>query len=72
MKTRVTVSLERDLVPRAKRHADRLGLSLSALIEQDLQRAVNSGRRFSEAWRGKLSLADRPDSRYRQLAAKHQ
>jgi hypothetical protein len=73
MKTKVTITLERDLVPRAKRFAASRGTSLSAVIESALRRLTASeDPRFSAKWRGKFRPADRrSDTRYKELAEKY-
>ncbi|MBI4419821.1 MAG: ribbon-helix-helix protein, CopG family [Gemmatimonadetes bacterium] len=72
MKTKLTVTIDRDLLPRAKRHARSRGVSLSRLIEAAL-RDLSAGdtRSFSQRWRGKFRPAGRSDLRYRTLAKKY-
>lgn len=72
MKTKLTVTIDEDLVPQAKRHAHARGLSLSQLIENAL-REMGAGEAvpFSQRWRGKFRLAGREDERYRALGRKH-
>ena len=41
MKHELTVTLDAELVPAAKRYAHSLGVSLSSLIEQSLREIVN-------------------------------
>lgn len=72
VKTKVTVTLERDLVPRAKRYARARGVSLSHLIEVALREmSANETASFAQRWRGKFRPASRTDERYRALAAKY-
>jgi hypothetical protein len=73
MKTKVTITLERELVPRAKRFAAARGTSLSAVIESALRRLTASeDPRFSAKWRGRFRPADRRgDTRYKELAEKY-
>jgi len=71
MKAKLTVSIDEEVVPRAKRYAQSQGLSLSALIEEDLRRIVALPNRFSERWRGKLTLSPKQSARYRRLTRKH-
>ncbi len=75
MKTKLTVTIDEELLPKAKDHARSLGVSLSQLIERALRDMSESeSPSFSERWRGKLRAADRPDSkdeRYRRLAEKY-
>ncbi len=72
LKTKLTVTIDEDLVPRAKRHARSRGLSLSQLIENAL-REMSAGETasFSHRWRGKFRPAARADERYRALTKKY-
>lgn len=72
MKTKLTVTIDEELVPRAKRFARSRGVSLSRLIEDSLRQLSASGSRsFSERWRGTFRPAVREDARYRRLADKY-
>jgi post-segregation antitoxin (ccd killing protein) len=73
MKTKLTVTIDEELVPRAKRYARGQGVSLSSLIESALIEMTARGETapFSERWRGAMVLADRDDERYRALAEKY-
>lgn len=73
MKTKVTVSLDEELIPRAKRSARRRGISFSELVEASL-RSVTEEREatsFSQRWRGKFQPAGGDDERYRALAKRY-
>ncbi|MFQ5789578.1 MAG: DUF6364 family protein [Acidobacteriota bacterium] len=72
MKTKLTVTIDEALLPKAKSYARSRGVSLSQLIEQAL-RAMSSAEQscFSRRWRGKLRPANRRDERYRRLAEKY-
>jgi hypothetical protein len=72
MKTKLTVTIDEELVPKAKRYARGHGMSLSQLIERVL-REVSSGQHpsFSQRWRGAFRPAERDDERYRALAKKY-
>ena len=75
MKTKLTVTIDEELLPKAKDHARSLGVSLSQLIERALRDMSEAERpSFSERWRGNLRAADRADrkdERYRRLAEKY-
>jgi hypothetical protein len=71
MKTKLTVTIDEELIPRAKRYARGKGMSLSSLIERDLMRDLASESPFSQRWRGKLTPADKDEARYRRLIKKH-
>jgi hypothetical protein len=72
MKTKLTITVDRELVPNAKRYARSRGMSLSAVIEDALRGlAEGEGRSFAERWQGKFVLAERDDERYRALVKKY-
>jgi hypothetical protein len=72
MKTKLTITVEQDLVPRAKRYARRQGLSLSAVIENALRDLAGpEDRTFVEKWRGQFELVERDDERYKALMEKY-
>ena len=72
MKTKLTVTIDEELVPLAKQYARTRGVSLSQLIETAL-RQINFDKRssFSERWRGKFRATGRDDARYRALEKKY-
>ncbi len=73
MKQKLTITVDADLVPLAKRYARSRGVSLSSLIEQSLREvAGDPAPSFSSRWRGKFRPAEREgDSRYDALAEKY-
>ena len=72
MKTKLTVTIDEDLVPAAKKKARARGLSLSQLIENSLRDLDSEpGEPFSRRWGGRFVPADRNDELYRALAKKH-
>ncbi|MGD8279241.1 MAG: DUF6364 family protein [Gemmatimonadota bacterium] len=72
MKTKLTVTIDRDLLPTAKRFARGKGVSLSSLIEDALREKIEPERPgFVDLWRGAFRLAGRDDDRYRGLAEKY-
>lgn len=74
MKAKLTVSIDGDLLPRAKCSARRRGVSLSSVIEHALDRFTKEDSpSFSEKWRGRFQVrgdADH-DPRARELSAKY-
>ena len=72
MKQKLTINMDRELVPKAKRYARSQGVSLSSLIESQL-REVISGQdsSFASHWRGEFEPAGREDPRYGALARKY-
>ncbi len=72
MKTKLTVTIDERLVPKAKQFARSRGLSLSQLIENALREmGADEAGSFSRRWRGKFLLARHDDARYRALAKKY-
>lgn len=72
MKTKLTVTIEEQLIPRAKQRAKADGVSLSQLIERELEKLTSDGGpTFADRWRGKFRAADRNDERYKTLAKKY-
>ncbi|HEX7184876.1 MAG TPA: DUF6364 family protein [Thermoanaerobaculia bacterium] len=72
MKTKLTVTIDEELIPKAKRYARQRGISLSQLIETSL-RSTTEGEEttFSQRWRGKFEPANRDDERYKALAKRY-
>lgn len=72
MKTKLTVTIDEELVPLAKQYARARGVSLSQLIETAL-RQISCDKRpsFCKRWRGKFRAANRDDARYRALEQKY-
>ena len=72
MKAKLTVTIDEDLIPKAKAEARFQGVSLSDLIERALRGLTLEKRRpFSARWRGRFKAARRQDDRYKALAEKY-
>ena len=73
MKQKLTITVDADLLPVAKRYARSRGVSLSSLVEQSLREMTGEYvPSFSERWRGKFRAAERDDDpRYDALAKKY-
>ena len=72
MKAKLTVTIDEDLIPKAKEQARSQGLSLSDLIERALRGLTLEKRQsFSARWRGGFKAARRKDDRYKALAEKY-
>ncbi|MCY3787091.1 MAG: DUF6364 family protein [bacterium] len=68
----MTITVDAELIPVAKRYARSRGLSLSSLIEQSLrEKAGAHGASFSARWRGRLRAVPRDDPRFEALARKY-
>lgn len=72
MKKKLTITVDAELIPRAKRYARSRRVSLSSLIEQSLRdMAGGDTPSFSSRWRGRFQAAHRDDPRYDKLARKY-
>ena len=72
MKKKLTITIDAELLPRAKRYARSRGVSLSSFIEQSLKEvAGEDSPSFATRWRGRFKPADRRGPRYDALARKY-
>jgi post-segregation antitoxin (ccd killing protein) len=71
MKRKLTITVDGELLPRAKQYARSRGVSLSSLIEASLREmAVADTPSFASRWRGRFEAARRDGGRYEALARK--
>ena len=69
MKRKLTVTVDGELLPRAKQNARSRGVSLSSLIEAPLREmAAADTPSFASRWRGRFEAAGRDGGRYDPLA----
>ena len=72
MKKKLTITVDDEVLPRAKRYARARGVSLSSLIEASLREiAAEDTPSFASRWRGRFEAGGRNDERYRALARKY-
>lgn len=72
MKKKLTITVDAELIPRAKRYARSRRVSLSSLIEQSLREMAGKDTpSFASRWRGRFQAANRDDPRYENLARKY-
>ena len=72
MKTKLTITIDTEILPLAKRYARARGVSLSSLVEQSLRNVTEKeATSFTQRWRGRLQAARRDDPRYDALARKY-
>lgn len=72
MKTKLTLTVEKDLIPRAKRHAHARGDSLSGLVEKAMHDIIQTdGTSFSDRWRGKFKASRRRSARFKALSRRY-
>lgn len=73
MKTKLNLTIDEELVPLSKAFAKKHGKSVSELVETLLREVVAANEpTFSEKWRGKFSVAEKPDPRYAALKQRYQ
>ena len=73
MKTKFTLTVDRDLLRKAKRYARAHGVPLSELIEASMRQLQSDerGPTFASRWRGKFVPAKARDERNEALAKKY-
>ena len=72
MKQKLTITVDADLVPSAKRYARSRGVSLSSIVEKSLREvATERDESFSSRWRGRFQAAERNVPRYDALEGKY-
>ena len=72
MKTKLTITVDRELVPKAKRVARERGVSLSSIIEGALRELTAPDLpTFSERWRGAFEWAEPTDAHAQALRDKY-
>ena len=72
MKKKLTITVDAELLPVAKRYARSRGVSLSSIIEQSLRELAGAQTLpFSSRWRGQLQAAHRDDPRFDALSRKY-
>ena len=72
MKKKLTVTIDADLIPKAKRYARMRRVSLSSVIEDSLRSLTeDEAAPFAERWRGRFEAASAEDDRFRSLSEKY-
>ncbi len=74
MKTKLTVTIDEKLLPRAKEYARGRGVSLSEVIEatlRELSAGSGTDSSFANRWRGRFRPARKNERRYQLLAKKY-
>ena len=71
-KIKLTITVDADVLPRAKRYARSRGVSLSSLLNASLhEMAADQAPSFVDRWRGAFQAAEKDDPRYEALADKY-
>jgi antitoxin component of RelBE/YafQ-DinJ toxin-antitoxin module len=72
MKRKLTVTIDEEILPKAKRYARSQGISLSQLIETTLKDISSKDQQsFSQRWRGKFQPAEHNGDRFKRLRKKY-
>jgi Family of unknown function (DUF6364) len=72
MKTKLTLTIEEDLIPQAKRYAEAQNDSLSGVVEKALRDLTRIKEiPFSKRWSGKFTASRRASTRYKALARRY-
>ena len=71
MKTKLTVTVDEELLPRAKQVARQRGVSLSNVIEESLKRLTATRGDFVGKWRGAFRARKSADPRAEFLKRKY-
>lgn len=72
MKKKLTITVDAETLPKAKRYARARGVSLSSLIDAALREMTDQeASSFSARWRGAFEPSGRGDPRYEALADRY-
>ena len=73
MKTKLNLTIDKDLVPKSKAYARMKGKSISQFVEDLLRKAISDkDESFIKRWRGKFTISDKTDTRYQVLKRRYQ
>lgn len=76
MKTKLTLTIDRELIPKAKKIAEARGVSLSSIVEDTFRRLqLDESEPFSSKWRGRFRVKTPPaeavDPRFEKLSERY-
>ena len=72
MKTKLTLTIEEDLILKAKRYAEAQNASLSGLVEKAFRDLTRSEEKpFSKRWSGKFKASRRASTSYNALSRRY-
>ena len=73
MKTKLNLTIDKDLVPKSKAYARLRGKSVSQFVEDLLRKAISTEETsFADRWRGKFKISEKTDPRYKSLKRRYQ
>lgn len=68
MKTKLNLTIKSKLIPRSKQYAKKKGKSVSQLVEELLEKALDQDKtNFTEKWLGKIRTTGKKDDRFEYL-----
>lgn len=72
MKSKLTLSINREIIGKAKNFVRRRGTSISALVERILAQTIDEKKdSFVARWTGKFELAENDEKRYQKLKQRY-
>ena len=72
MKTKLNLTIEKELVRNSKEYARKKGISVSKLIETLLKENINeSDTSFVKKWQGKFKIDSKEEDRYKKLEERY-
>ena len=72
MKSKLTLSINREIIGKAKNFVRRRGTSISALVERILAQTIDEKKdSFVTRWTGKFELAENDEKRYQKLKQRY-
>jgi hypothetical protein len=72
MKTKLTLTVEKSLIPKSKQYARRMGKSVSQLVEDLLREKIGENKTsFSSRWRGQFRSEPKETPRYEKLSDRY-
>ncbi|MXZ41989.1 MAG: hypothetical protein F4Z18_09470 [Caldilineaceae bacterium SB0666_bin_21] len=72
MKGKLTLTIDRDVILAAQRHARSVGVPLSSLVEELLRAMISNNQEiFAARWRGSLKIVERDEPRFQVFKHKY-
>ena len=72
MKSKLTLTINREIIGKAKIFVRRRGTSISALVEKILAKTIDEKKDpFVARWTGKFELAEKDEKRYQKLKQRY-
>jgi hypothetical protein len=72
MKSKMTLAIDKELIPQSKKYAKKRGISVSQLVEELLRESIQNDRpSFSTRWRGKFKVVEKDDAKFAKLKGRY-